>query len=163
MAQMKDTKAYIDRLHNEDDPDADLPLDPEPDSYTFDLTPQVEVDPVVAAWAKWRPKFAELINDGMWNIEELEDRIAAKQAIFFPGQTCALVGEIIRYPTGIKVMHITWVVGEMAEILAMAPGVEAVARMMGCSKMLCEGREGWRKPLEAMGYKFFSVTVTKDL
>lgn len=99
----------------------------------------------------------------MWAIEELEDRIAAKQAIFFPGANCAMVGEINRYPTGMKVMHITWAVGEMAELLAMAPGIHAVARMMGVQKMLIEGREGWRKPLADLGYEFFSVTMTKDL
>jgi hypothetical protein len=135
----------------------------EPISETFDLTPQLEVDPVVTAWARWRDKFAALVEDGMWSIEGLEDRIAAKQAIFFPGAECAMVGEIIRYPTGMRVMHITWAVGEMEELLAMAPGVEAVARMMGCAKALINGREGWRKPLEDRGFKLFSITLVKDL
>lgn len=143
--------------------DDDLIEAPEPVAETYDLTPQLEIDPVVAAWAQWRPKFAELINDGMWNVEDLEDRIAAKQAIFFPGQNAALVGEITRFPTGVKVMHISWAVGEMAELLAMAPGIHAVARMMGCQKMLIEGREGWKKALADIGYDFFSVTMTKDL
>jgi hypothetical protein len=149
-------------MRAEDDQD-DVIETPEPESVTYDLTPHMDVDPVVAAWARWRDKFAELMNDGMWNVEELEDRIAAKQAIFFPGATCALVGEIILYPTGMKVMHVTWVVGEMTEVLAMAPGVESVARMMGCKRMLCEGREGWKKALADIGYDFFSVTMTKDL
>lgn len=147
----------------EDDDDDDVIETPEPEAVTFDLTPQQEVDPVVIEWAKWRPKFAELLSDGMWSIEELEDRIAAKQAIFFPGSDCAMVGEVSRYPTGIRVMQITWAVGDMAELLAMAPGIHAVARMMGVQKMLIEGREGWKKALAGIGYEFFSLTMVKDL
>ena len=74
-----------------------------------------------------------------------------------------MVGQIEAYPGGVRVFQVLWAVGEAEELLQMAPGIEAVARMMGCTEVLIEGREAWRKLLEPMGYKLWSVTVRKAL
>jgi hypothetical protein len=122
------------------------------------------VDPLLSQWARFRDGFASaMADDGMWTIDELEARIAAKRAFFFPGRDAAMVGQMEVYPSGLRVMQILWATGEVPELLQMAPGIEALARMMGCDEMLIEGREAWRKLLEPMGYELFSVTVRKRL
>lgn len=133
-----------------------------PESDTLDLAGAV--DPLLTQWARYRDGFAAAMADeGMWTIEELEARIAARRAFFFPGREAAMVGQIEAYPSGLRVMQIHWATGDVAELLQMAPGIESLARMMGCDEILIEGREAWRKLLEPMGYGLFSVTLRKRL
>lgn len=122
------------------------------------------VDPLLSQWARFRDGFAEAMNDqGFWTIEELEARIAARRAFFFPGQNAAMVAQIEVYPGGAKVFQVHWATGDLQELLKMAPGVESIARMMGCTEVLIEGEEAWKKLLADMGYKLFSVTLRKAL
>jgi hypothetical protein len=122
-----------------------------------------EVDPLLVAWAHFRDQFAEAMKDGFWSIEDLEQKIASHRSFFFPGKNSALIGEVVVYPTGKKVFQTSWAVGELDELVAMAPGIEAVVRMMGCEGVLIEGDEGWKKALADLGYKPWSVTLYKAL
>lgn len=122
-----------------------------------------EVDPLLLAWAKFRDRFASAMTDGFWTVEDLEQKIAHRRAFFFPGQDSAMVGEIMLYPSGKKVFQITWAVGEIAELVSMAPGIEAVVRMMGAEGILIEGEKAWEKVLADHGYKPWSVTLYKAL
>lgn len=122
------------------------------------------VDPLLSQWARFRPLFAEAMGEGgFWNIEDLEQKIAHKRAFFFPGRDAALVSQIETYPGGEKVMQVLWAAGDVAEILSMAPGVESIARMMGCSSMLIEGQKAWERLLKPQGYEPWSVTIRKAL
>jgi hypothetical protein len=132
-----------------------------PEAEVIDLNKQV--DPLLSQWARFRDQFAEAMGDGFWTIEDLEQRIAHRRAFFFPGKDAAIVGQIEVYPGGVRVFQATWAVGDVAEILSMAPGVEAMARMMGCTEMLIEGRQAWAKVLGPQGYKLWSVTLHKRL
>lgn len=127
------------------------------------IGPQTEGDPLLAQWALWRDRFAEAMGDGFWTVEDLELKIAHRRAFFFPGKTVALVAEVQTYPGGEKVMQVLWAAGDVSEAVALAPGVEAIARMMGCSTMLIEGREAWKKLLAPHGYDLWSVTLRKAL
>lgn len=121
------------------------------------------VDPLLAQWARFRDLFAEGMGDGFWTIEDLEQKVAHRRAFFFPGRNAAIVGQVEVYPTGRKVFQSLWAVGEVEEIVAMVPGVEAIARMMGCDAMLIEGRSAWKKLLGPQGYSPWSVTLCKEL
>lgn len=122
-----------------------------------------DVDPLLAQWARFRDEFAKGMRGGFWTIEDLEQKIAHRRAFFFPGANAAMVGQIEVYPGGVHVFQVLWACGDVGELLRMAPGVEAMARMMGCSEMLIEGREAWKKLLEPAGYKLWSVTLNKVL
>jgi hypothetical protein len=142
----------------------DATATPEPlDEAPVEVNLTGDVDPMLLAWARFRDQFAGAMTDGFWSIEDLEQKIASRQAFFFPGAGSAMVGEIQVYPTGKKVFQVTWAVGEVGELVAMAPGVEAVMRMMGCSGILIEGERAWEKVLEPHGYKPFSTTIYKAL
>jgi hypothetical protein len=120
-------------------------------------------DPTLVAWARWRDRFGEGMRDGYWSLEDLEQRIATKRAFFFPGQKAALVGQIEVYPGGERCFQVLWAAGDVQEALVILPGVEALARMMGCTSMLIEGRPAWKRLLAAYGYKTYSLTLNKAL
>ena len=73
-----------------------------------------------------------------------------------------MLTEILTYPR-YKTYHIFLGGGELQEILAMHPQIEAAAREAGCSKLSVTGRHGWQKPLKAHGWVPAHVTCTKDL
>lgn len=127
------------------------------------LRPVEEVDPLLSQWARFRDQFAEAMREGFWTLESLEEKIAKKQAFFFPGREAAMVAEIVGYPGGVRVFQVLWACGNVPELLQMAPGVEAMGRMMGCQEMLIEGQAAWKKLLEPLGYRLFSVTLRKAL
>jgi len=124
---------------------------------------QEPVDPVLMQWARFRDQFREAMREGFWTLEDLEEKVAAKQAFFFPGKEAAMVAEIVAYPGGNRVFQVLWACGSVPELLQMAPGVEAMGRMLGCSEMLIEGQKAWERLLKPLGYELFSVTVRKAL
>ena len=122
-----------------------------------------EVDPLLSQWSRFRDQFAKAMGAGFWTIEDLEQKIAHRRAFFFPGKNAALVGQIEVYPGGASVFQVLWACGELEELVAMAPGVEAMARMMGCGAVLIEGEPAWQKVLKDHGYELWSVTLHKAL
>lgn len=139
----------------------DLPEPEAAEAEVIELTG--DVDPLLSQWARFRDQFAEGLGDGFWTIEDLETKIAHRRAFFFPGRDAALVGQIEVYPGGERVFQFLWAVGDVAEIVQLVPGCEAMARMMGCTAMLIEGRAAWKRVMEAHGYKQWSVTLHKRL
>jgi len=142
--------------------------DMEPDLIPTDDGAEVielnaDVDPLLAQWARFRDQFADAMGPGFWTIEDLEQKIAHRRAFFFPGRDAALVGQIEVYPGGERVFQFLWAVGDVRELVAMVPGCEAMARMMGCTAMLIEGRPAWKKVMEPLGYKPWSLTLHKAL
>jgi hypothetical protein len=127
------------------------------------LTPVEDVDPLLVQWARFRDQFAEAMRGGYWTLEDLELKIAEKRAFFFPGRDAAMVGEVQVYPGGARVFQIIWVCGPVPELLLILPGVEALARMMGCVSMLVEGRQAWQRLLKDRAYEPWSVTLFKTL
>lgn len=119
------------------------------------------VDPIVDQWLRFKPMFAELMQRGMWTLADLEAKVISKRAFLFPGKESALIGEIQIYPGGAQIMHITFGVGEAAELLSMEPGILSICRMLGCSALVVEGRLGWMKLLKPLGYEPLAVTMIK--
>jgi hypothetical protein len=146
----------------------------EPEDVTAEVGPELdagaelirlasEVDPLLSQWARFRDQFAAAMPGGFWTIEDLEQKIAHRRAFFFPGRNAALIGQIEVYPGGERVFQFLWAVGELEEIVQLVPGCEALARMMGCTAMLVEGRPAWKRVLEPQGYALWSITLHKGL
>ena len=126
------------------------------------VTPETEA-PMHAQWAKYRPAFAEAMAGGLHSIEDMDRKLAQGRAILFPGKDSAIIAEKVDYATGTSVFQATWSIGDLAEILTLAPGVEAIGRSLGCTEMLIEGRKGWERILKTLGYEPWSITVRKAL
>jgi hypothetical protein len=120
-------------------------------------------DPVAAQWARFRDRFADAMTDGLWTVEDLEEKVLAHRAFFFPGVNAAMAAEIQIFPSGRQVFQVTWAVGEAAELIGMAPGVIALARTLGCHSILVEGRPAWVRLLAPMGFEPFSMASLKEL
>lgn len=121
-------------------------------------------NPVMVQWARFRDRFAEAMGeDDLYTIEELEQRVATHRAYLFAGKNAAVVGQVEPYPGGARAMQISWACGDLDEIIALSPGIEAMARMVGCTMMIVEGRKAWERMLKPAGYEFFSVTLAKEL
>lgn len=116
-------------------------------------------DPTLVQWARFRDQFAELMDDGYWTLDDLEYRIASHRAFFFPGREAALVGQIDVYPGGQRAFRILWAVGDPAEGAVILPGIEALARMMGCTSMLFESDTMQVVP----EYQLWSMVLRKAL
>lgn len=119
--------------------------------------------PLARQWARFRDQFAEAMQGGLYTVDDLEMKIATGDAYFWPGKASAVVAQRVVYPSGEAVMQTLWAVGDVEEVLALAPGIEATARLVGCSSMLLEGRAGWSKILRGHGYEPWSVTLRKVL
>jgi hypothetical protein len=118
--------------------------------------------PLHAQWERFKPQFAEAMAETPYAIDELERSIGQGRTLFFPGKNAAITAERAVYGNE-TFLQCTWCVGDSDEILALAPGVEAMGRLLGCTSMLVEGRRGWEKVLKPLGYSFWSVTLKKAL
>lgn len=118
--------------------------------------------PIQAQWERFKPQFAAALEGSIYDLADLERKIGQGRAYLFPGVGAAVVGEKVAYP-GETVFQTLWAVGDVEEILALTPGIEAFARLIGCASMLVEGRRGWERSLKHLGYDFWSITLRKGL
>ncbi|MBL8771149.1 MAG: hypothetical protein JNK30_07170 [Phenylobacterium sp.] len=119
------------------------------------------LSPLQAQWERFRDRFAEAMAGGLYTIEDLEAMIAGGEAYLWPGADAAIVTQVVAYPSGEKVLQTLWAVGDLKEVLALEPALCASARLLGCSRILIEGRKGWERLLKPAGYEPWSVTVSK--
>lgn len=87
--------------------------------------------------------------------------IESGHAQLWPLPNAALVTQIDIYPTGLKECRAWLAGGELDEIVAITPEIEAWARKRGCTRAVIFGRRGWGKALT--GYREMAVTYAKDL
>lgn len=104
------------------------------------------------------------INDKTWpshRKEHVWDRIIKGRSFFWPRETCALITEIHTSPTGLMNHH-TWLAGgNLDEIVASMPLVEAWGKRRGCQQQTGSGRRGWLKKFQ--GYHEIGVRKAKPL
>lgn len=83
--------------------------------------------------------------DDSFTLEDVLEMVRNKQLQFWPGTASVILTEIQEYPRQ-RVLNVFLAGGNLAEIEAMAPGIEAWAREVeGCTSMLFTGREGWER------------------
>jgi hypothetical protein len=95
--------------------------------------------------------------------QDVENQIRDGKAMLWPGKECAVVTEIVSYPNGDKVLQPMAAGGDLEEIEAMIPGIEAYGRVQGCATVRIEGRKGWERRMKSFGYAFHSVIIRKAL
>ena len=76
----------------------------------------------------------------------------------WPAKRGCIVTEIVVYHDR-KALHVFLAGGELDEILQMTENVKEWAQKQGCSFATFDGRFGWQKPLERIGWKPHSVTM----
>jgi len=84
--------------------------------------------------------------------DELVAELTAGQAQLWAGARCALVTQCVRDPSGLS-LHVWLAGGDLDEILALRPGLEAWGRAMGCTRLTLNGRKGWARVLRPHGFR----------
>ena len=79
----------------------------------------------------------------------------------WPTPKGCIVTEIVVYPKK-KVLNVFLGGGELEQILDMHKDVIAWAKAQGCSALSMSGRFGWKKPLEAHGWKHQHASYVKE-
>ena len=121
------------------------------------LAPQAE-------WARCRPWIEGALanSPGLETIGDVERLLADCIYQFWPGMRSAAVTEIVQFKR-VKVLMVRHAGGDLDELIEMEKTFCDFARAMGCTKIMGEGRQGWRRVCERMKYRFGFLTMTKDL
>jgi hypothetical protein len=117
------------------------------------------------SWARCRPYVEAALEraGGTHGIDDVARLIEQGRAHFWPGRRCAVVTEFHDYPR-LKACNIWLLGGELKELLAMQPAIEAWARAQGCARMLGGGpRKGWERALKPLGYQPGWIIYFKEL
>lgn len=61
-------------------------------------------------------------------------------------ENCALITQILKHPSGLKVLNAIYGGGDMDDLLEeIMPSVMDYAKQIGCEKVTLEGRKGWER------------------
>ena len=85
--------------------------------------------------------------------------------LIWRGERSVVVTQGVQHPR-LKVLHIWLAAGELREIAALRPGIEAVARGQGYDRITTSaeaGRRGWTRISEPAGYAPAWETYVKEL
>jgi hypothetical protein len=93
---------------------------------------------------------------------QLLEAIITGQAQLWVGERCAMVTQCVPEPAGLCI-HAWLAGGDLEEIKAMVPGIEAWARAAGCDYATITGRTGWLRALQPQGYSVAGSELKKDL
>lgn len=111
-------------------------------------------------WAGCRAWLAPALEDASW--DEVAAALAAGRAQLWPGERSAMVTTLQITPEG-PTCHVWLAGGELADLLAMAVGVEAWARAQGCAWVTLNGRKGWARALKRRGFAPAGEELRKKL
>jgi hypothetical protein len=83
---------------------------------------------------------------GNYELADVRELCLAGQMQLWPGEHCAVVTEIHRYPrrTGCNVIFGG---GDLEELATLQPRIEAWAKAKGCDHITVVGRKGWVRAL----------------
>jgi len=109
-------------------------------------------------WARARDFILPALKDGAE--DDLLDDIARGFVQLWTGRHAAMATQLVRDPASI---HCWLAGGDLDEILALMPGLEAYGRAMGCTHATVDGRKGWARVLKPYGYERDGAELRKVL
>lgn len=112
----------------------------------------------------WLEAAINTIDEPTHTKDHIWQRLEAGRAQLWPLSQSAVVTEIVGYDNGIQHLRLWLAGGDLDELRAFVPQLEAFGRDNGCSKVVIIGRKGWTRALASQGYSEpKTVTLTKDL
>lgn len=102
-------------------------------------------------WNRCRDWLLAALEPGCGDEASLLADLAAGRAQLWMGEAAALVTQCVVDGRG-PCLHVWLAGGELEDILAMRPGVEAWARARGFERVTINGRRGWSRVLRRYGY-----------
>lgn len=103
-------------------------------------------------WGRVRKYLSDALeySDGMSDIDDVRDSLAKGESDLWVGEKSAIVTQVIETRIA-KALLYHLAGGDLKELIEMTEHIENLAKDMGCSKVLINGRAGWGKVLN--GYK----------
>jgi hypothetical protein len=120
------------------------------------------VPPELEHFQRCLPWIQSALEGSHVTIADVAQAIAAQKAQLWPGQNAAMVTEI-EHHNGHRFARVWLAGGDLQELLGMALGLEAWARMQGCEWVTIPGRKGWERAAKSLGYEFEAILLKKVL
>ena len=100
---------------------------------------------------------------GTHTLDDIAAGIMSNRFQLWPGQSSAVVTEIIVYPQ-LKDLHFFLAGGDLDELKHMRPHIEAWGKSVGCTRVTLAGRKGWERTfLKDEGYEPQWFILSKEL
>lgn len=100
-------------------------------------------------------------NDNLNTWEEVLGGIASGHMQFWPKPKGCIITQVVIYHDK-KALHVFLAGGELDAITDMTEELVEWAKRQGCSFATFDGRMGWKKPLEKLGWKEKSITMQME-
>lgn len=116
------------------------------------------------AYLHWRPEFAKAIDEALYPLAWLDQRVAQGSAILLAADDAAILYEYRRYPSGAWQVEGLVAAGNAATIIDdLIPLAEQEAIEVGAIAAQIESRPGWMRLLRTRGYRPYQTTIRKVL
>jgi hypothetical protein len=117
----------------------------------------------VNGYLRFRDRFAEAMDQRLYNIEYLDALLLSGRAKCWFSDKAAIVAEIRKFPTGAMAVCGVIAAGDLDQIVKLIPEAEAWGRGYGCQFGMIESTAGWQRVMKKHGYETFQVSLIKEL
>lgn len=113
-------------------------------------------------WSKVKDLLEDALeySDGLSSIDDVRDMLAENRGDLWVGEKSAIVTQSLE-GRDVKALLYYLAAGDLSELKEMTVYIESLAKEVGCSKVLINGRAGWGKALG--GYKERTRVFEKEL
>ena len=116
----------------------------------------------ISHWAKVKDLLNQAMeySDGLSSIDDVKDMLDENRGDLWVGEKSAIVTQLLQVRDK-KALLYYLAGGDLIELKEMTKHIESLAKDVGCSKVLINGRAGWGKALG--GYKERTRVFEKEL
>jgi hypothetical protein len=79
--------------------------------------------------------------------DQVWERVFQGRAFLWPGRDCAILGQLVNHPIGIRAFNYWLQGGKLDELLTMHSGIEKWAQERECRVVTGQGRKGWARAM----------------
>jgi hypothetical protein len=116
------------------------------------------------AYLHWRSEFAKAIDEALYPLAWLDERVAEGSARIVAIPDAAIVYEYRQYPSGAWQVEGLVAAGDAKAIIdVLIPLAEQEAAQAGAIAAQIESRPGWMRLLRSRGYRSYQTTIRKVL
>lgn len=104
-----------------------------------------------------------LARDKTHTFEDVVALLQAGQAQIFWNNHGAWITEIINAPSGLRMLNVWVVAGELPGVMDLQPQVLEHARQHNCQRVIATARFGWKHVARQYGWKRHAMVITHEV
>lgn len=111
----------------------------------------------------WREHIQAAIgkSDGKYNLADIEAKVRDKTAQVYLTDKSAAVLWVESFPQ-FNALVVAFGGGDLGDIIAHVPAIQAYARRVGCEQIDVYGRPGWARELKKHGFRQTAVVMSLE-